>query len=52
MEYVMETFAIVALPLAAMGFIFGSAAFAQVTELKKEVQQLKDQLESNTGREE
>ncbi len=41
----METFAIVALPLAAMGFIFGLSAFAQVNDIKKEVQRLRNQLE-------
>ena len=40
----METFAIVALPLAVMGFIFGMA-FAQVNGLKEEVQGLRSQLE-------
>ena len=45
----MDAFAIVAFSLAAMGFIFGSAAFAQVTELKKEVQQLRNQLEGDSG---
>ena len=40
----METFAIIALPLAAMGFILGMA-FAQVNGLKEEVQGLRSQLE-------
>ena len=37
----------VALPLAAMGFIFGMAAFAQVDQIKKEVQRLRNQLEAD-----
>ncbi len=40
----MDAVAIVALPLAAMGFIFGMA-FAQVNGLKEEVQGLRSQLE-------
>jgi len=45
----MDVFGLVALPLAAMGFIFGMIAFAQVAELKKEVQQLRNQLEGGSG---
>ena len=36
---------VVALPMAIMGFIFGMAAFAQVEQIKKEVQRLRSQLE-------
>ena len=41
----MDTFAIVALPLAAMGFIFGLTAMLQVEQIKKELQRLRSQLE-------
>ena len=34
----------VALPFAILGFIFGMAALAQVTLLKKEVERLRDRL--------
>ncbi len=37
----------VALPFAIMGFIFGLAEFAQVIEMKKEVQRLRSQLEGD-----
>ena len=33
------------LGMATMGFIFGLAAFSQVTQLKKEVERLNSQLE-------
>jgi len=46
---VFALFGLVALPLAGMGFIFGLSAFAQVAELKKEVQQLRNQLEGDSG---
>ncbi len=41
----MDSIAIVALSLGSMGFIFGMAAMAQVAQIKKEVQQLRSQLE-------
>ncbi len=41
----MDNIAIVALPLAMMGFIFGMAAMAQVAQIKKEVQQLRSLIE-------
>ena len=44
MEYVTD---VVALPFAIMGFIFGLSAFAQVNEIKKEVQRLRSQSEAD-----
>ena len=38
---------VVALSMATLGFMFGLIAFGQVSQLKKEVQQLKDQLEGD-----
>ncbi len=38
---------VVAFSIATLGFTFGLIAFAQVSELKKEVQKLKDQLEGD-----
>jgi len=42
----MDTVATVALPLAVMGFIFGLTALGQVSQLKKEVQELKNKPEN------
>ena len=41
----MENIAIVALSLGSMGFIFGMAAYTQIAQIKKEVQQLRSLIE-------
>lgn len=39
-----STFAISALALGSMGFIFGISAFTQVAELKKKVQKIEQEI--------